>query len=191
MGVPARGPPHHTEMTSSSLRASGSLPSSTQKKPDVLLAPAVRTSSSEWLRALGRQGSGLLLPPRPTPPGRPRDCPVPKEAHLLAAQACHPGVGARGAQQPPRALRVVEHHESGVGGADLHCRATGRQPGSPPHLAPPRTQPSPTELLVRVPTGADRSLGLTWRAGTLGPACHLLLTTMAAHAPHIWPFART
>lgn len=65
---PTRSPPHHTEMTSGSLRAWGSLPSSTQKKPDVPLAPAVRTSSSEWASALGGAGVRPAPPTLPLPP---------------------------------------------------------------------------------------------------------------------------
>lgn len=118
-------PAHHTEMTSSSLWAWGSLPSSTQKKPDVPLAPAVRTSSSEWATAL--DGAGVRPAPEPltrNPLLLPRGTLIPKEAHLLTAETCHSGIGARGAQQPPRPLRLVEHSEPCVCRADLHCRVT-------------------------------------------------------------------
>lgn len=84
--LPARRPPHHTERTSSSLRACGSLPSSTQKKPDVPLAPAVRTSSSEWASALG--GAGVrpaAPPPSPPPPGAPRYLRKPISSQLSPA----------------------------------------------------------------------------------------------------------
>lgn len=137
--LPAHCPPHHTERTSSSLRACGSLPSSTQKKPDVPLAPAVRTSSSEWVSDLGGAGVRPAAPRPPgPPPAAPRGTPVPEEAHLLAAEPCHPGVGARGAQQAPRALRLIKHGEPRIPGADLHCRATGQPPGSPTRQSPPR-----------------------------------------------------
>lgn len=84
------------------------------------------------------QGSGLQPPALPAPPPAPRGTPVPEEAHLLAAEPCHPGVGARGAQQAPRALRLIKHGEPRIPGADLHCRATGQPPGSPTRQSPPR-----------------------------------------------------
>ena len=82
------------------------------------------------------QGSGQTCAPRPPspPPGATR---VPEEAHLLAAEPRHPGVGARGAKQAPRALRLVEHREPSIRRADLHCRATGGPPGSPSRPSPP------------------------------------------------------
>ena len=87
--------------------------------------------------------AGLRLPPgppqsRPRPPSPPPGAPrVPEEAHLLAAEPRHPGVGARGAKQAPRALRLVEHREPSIRRADLHCRATGGPPGSPSRPSPP------------------------------------------------------
>ena len=79
------------------------------------------------------QRSDLRPPPSQPPTWGAR---VPEEAHLLAAEPRHPGVGARGAKQAPRALCLVEHREPSVRRADLHCRARG-PPGSPSRPSPP------------------------------------------------------
>lgn len=93
------------------------------------------------------RGRGQACGPAPPPP-TPRGTPVPEEAHLLAAEPRHPGVGARGAQQTPRALRLVKHREPGVGRADLHCRATGPPPGSPSCPSPPGLFSDPMDLVL-------------------------------------------
>ena len=101
------------------------------------------------------QGSGQTCAPRPPspPPGAPR---VPEEAHLLAAEPRHPGVGARGAKQAPRALCLVEHREPSIRRADLHCRAARGAPGSPSRPSPPGRF-SARASLVLSPGRPDRS----------------------------------
>ena len=108
------------------------------------------------LRVVQRPGQGsdqTCAPPPSQPPTW--GARVPEEAHLLAAEPRHPGVGARGAKQAPRALCLVEHREPSVRRADLHCRARG-PPGSPSRPSPPGLF-SARASLVPSPGRPDRS----------------------------------
>lgn len=132
---PARSPPHHTEMTSSSLRAWGSLPSSTQKKPDVPLAPAVRTSSSEWASALGGAGVRPAPPTLPLPPFHeaPQYLRKPISSQLSPATLALEREEHSSRQVPSVSSNTVSRASAG-----LTCTA-GRQnrpPGSPSHPSP-------------------------------------------------------
>lgn len=149
---PPRCPPHHTEMTSSSLRAWGSLPSSTQKKPDVPLAPAVRTSSSECSSALGGAGvRPVLPPPPPRPPGAPRYLRKPISSQLRPAT-----LALEREEQSSRQVPSVSSNTVSRASAGLTCTAGQQDRSWVTLLSPSRSalQPGALGLSPCRPIGA-------------------------------------